>query len=409
MLKKGLSLLFLLFLTVYLAAQPKVAVLDATLGEGVSHNASAIVADTINEQFVKAVNFTAIDRAYISNIQEEKKFQLSGDVNEADIKEIGNTFGADYLCVANVSLLGETYTVSARLIEVSTAEVRSQESHRMKGEIDILFMIAEIVGAELVGADMANLEIASSDDITQEPMPLVEPEPEPEPETRRTTQPEPVRTEQTSKPKAKGHLMFSLIFPGYAGATDFTDDNGYILYELDYDYGYWYGFEDYDKSMMNLGVDIHFLNPFFNILYFSLGFTYANQSLFYDSDYYSYEFDKFSTYEPYLGLGVVLAPFSHLEFYGGLTLGVMILALGESYGGDADDSYWGIYAGESANGMSIGFELGATFYAGSLGLDLRYKLARAGTLSGDVIFPEDYTGDASFTHKGLMIGLGFMF
>ncbi len=52
----------------------KVAVLDATIGNGVEVNASAIVADTINEQFVKSDGYIAIDRAYISKIQAEKKF-----------------------------------------------------------------------------------------------------------------------------------------------------------------------------------------------------------------------------------------------------------------------------------------------------------------------------------------------
>ena len=132
---KKLSLLFLVFLIIVqiVSAQAKVAVLDASLGEGVHPNASAIVADTINEQFVKSPDFIAIDRAYISNIQEEKNFQLSGDVNQEDIKELGVTFGAKYLCIANVSQLGNTYTVSARLIEVETAQVVVQESARLQG------------------------------------------------------------------------------------------------------------------------------------------------------------------------------------------------------------------------------------------------------------------------------------
>ncbi len=112
--RSTLIVLGFLFTIQLVSGQSKVAVLDASLGVGVHPNASAIVADTINEQFVKSADFIAIDRAYISSIQEEMKFQLSGDVNSDDIKELGITFGAKYLCIANVSQLGSTYTVSAQ-------------------------------------------------------------------------------------------------------------------------------------------------------------------------------------------------------------------------------------------------------------------------------------------------------
>ncbi len=407
MLKKGLTLLVFLCLTVFLGAQPKVAVLDATLGQGVSVNASAIVADTINEQFVKAPNFTAIDRAYISSIQEEKKFQLSGDVTEEDIKEIGNTFGADYICVANVSILGTTYTVSARLIEVSTAQVYAQESHRMKGEIDILFMIAEIVGAQLVGSDMANIEIAPSDDITKETSPIIETAPEPEPETEPEPElvpaPQPTREKKEYAPgEPRGHFMVSFVFTGYLGAEDSYED-GYALYDVDSYYS-----DYYDITKLNYGIDVHYMEPFLGFIYYSLGFIYTTQILAFDDGSNLYQYEMFNSMEPYAGLGAVISPTNNLEFYGGVTGGIMILTLGDEYSSDATEPFWVNY-GESAVGMSLGFEIGATLYGGPFGLDMRYKYAKAGNMTGDVLFPEAYTGDRSFGHQGLAIGIGFMF
>ena len=73
--KSSLIVLGFLFVVQLVSGQSKVAVLDASLGTGVHPNASAIVADTLNEQFVKSADFIAIDRAYISSIQEEKKLQ----------------------------------------------------------------------------------------------------------------------------------------------------------------------------------------------------------------------------------------------------------------------------------------------------------------------------------------------
>lgn len=88
--KKNILLITILILGIFQMAfgVSKVAVLDATIGNGVDTNASAIVADTINEQFVKSNEYIAIDRAYISKIQAEKKFQLSGEVSSDDVKNL---------------------------------------------------------------------------------------------------------------------------------------------------------------------------------------------------------------------------------------------------------------------------------------------------------------------------------
>ncbi len=406
MLKRILLPLLFIFISISLAAQPKIAVLDATTGQGVSPNASAIVADTINEQFVKAPQFTAIDRAYISKIQEEKKFQLSGDVNEADIKEIGSTFGADYLCVANVSLLGSTYTVSARLIEVSTAEVTSQESHYAKGEIDILFEIAQIVGAKLVGADIS--AFIHSEPVA-EPEPEPEPAVEPEPETRVEPEPryEPVPEPRREKPKkeVKGHFLASWMFPAYSGAED-SVTGGYSFYTMDEflnDID-----DDYDASNTHTGIDVHLLQPVAGFVYMSVGFTYTQQVVeFDDSDGDLFQYETFSTYEPYLGLGVIVAPTSFMNVYGGVLGGINIFVLGSDYGGYADGALWED-EGEAAVGATLGFELGSTFYWGPFGLDIRYKFTRSGNMTGDLIFTEDYE-DTSFGTHGLMLGIGFVF
>lgn len=405
MIKKVLVLLLFPIFILSLAAQPKIAVLDASLGEGVSPNASAIVADTINEQFVKSKDFTAIDRAYVSSVQEEKKFQLSGDVNEEDITEIGNTFGADYLCMANVSLLGSTYTVSARLIEVSTAEVISQESHRLQGEIDILFSIAEVVGAELVGINLA----------TAEPIPISELEEEPEPQEEPEEKPEREKSDH-SLGDTKSHFMISWMFQGYLGDDGndiFEGEDYYSLYEQDL-----YISDNFfvnDVYNQNIGLDVHVLSPVFPFIYVSGGMTYTRQTIQAEDDFDYYGWANFTTLEPYLGIGGIIAPTEFLQIYGGGTLGAMVLFLGENYYDGATDPFWGTEAGETAVGLSLGFEIGANLFLKQFGFDIRYKLSKSPSLSADNIYrfsdeyDQDFNGDRSFGHHGLTLGLGFMF
>ncbi len=81
---------------------------------------------------------------------------------------MGVSFGAEFICIANVSLLGSTYTVSARLIEVETAQVIAQKSARRQGQIDILFDIAEEVGAKLIGKDFTSSSTTQTVEVEKE-------------------------------------------------------------------------------------------------------------------------------------------------------------------------------------------------------------------------------------------------
>ena len=405
-----------------LFAQTNVAVLNAILGDGVPVNASAIVADTINEQFVNSEGYTAIDRAYISSIQEEKNFQLSGDVQEQDIKELGNTFGADYICIAYVGLLGSTYSVSARLIEVETAKVILQESHRLQGEIDVLFTVAEVVGAKMVGSNldtavpvtMAVADEAAAEEQTQETQPPAEENPAVPADEEGWDY---YADDQQDEPKGvvtdpRIHFIFSWMFAGYSGDDGndtFSGDDYYSYYEMD-QYFLDNGYSSADAN--HIGLDFHMLFPVWKFIYVGGGLTFTRESLDLEDALGSYTYANFNTLEPYINVGGIIAFFDVFQVYGGLSLGGFLFVLGTSYSGDATDSLWSD-AGATAFGISIGFELGVTAWLGVFGLDIRYKWSQSPSLVGDQIFTSDYKdlsgGDTSFGHNGITLGLGFAF
>jgi len=387
--KLFLIIIVFIFLVQIASGQSKVAVLDASLGEGVHSNASAIVADTLNEQFVKSGDFIAIDRAYISSIQEEKQFQISGEVSSDDIKELGITFGAKYLCIANVSLLGNTYSVSARLIEVETAQVVSQESARMQGQIDVLFEIAEEVGTKLLGKDFTR-----------------GPTPQPAAEgTPSTEKPTPVKRTVAKPGEKRPHFTFGYMFAGFMGAED-SMNTDYTIYELDdYAVDFW-GAPDSDLTTW--GIDLHLLVPL-RYIYWSLGVSYTNQSIWAGNDSYAESYEVFSTVSPAIGIGGIYPVGANFQLYGGLNLGYLVFIAGSDYGDDAIDSLW-VNAGESAGGVSFGLELGADYFFKSFSISARYKLSRTGDLTGDEWFSDDYEdagGDTSFGVQGLVLGVGF--
>lgn len=438
MLKKVGFACFITHVAFILFAQelPKVAVLDASLGQGVDPNASAIVADTVNEHFVHSGQYRVTDRANISRLQEEKRFQLSGEVSDDDIIAIGETLGAHFICVPHVSILGTTYTVSARLIDVETAQVIDQQSRRAKGDVDILIDLADQVGAAFSGVELARSlspadtfpEPEQEEDAGDALLPEVETIQEEEPESApltETTRPvvtsprpeqdTPVLTGSPRRPSAwephpaKSHLTFSYLFPSFGGMDNFymnTNLNYYAIWEIDQallDEGYDDAYND------DWGFDVHYMETFMEYGYFAMGLTFAQSSLIYEWGDSVYQQSNFMTFEPYLGMGGILAPVSFLDLYGGLNLGFMIFSLGTGYEQDATADFWAD-DGEVAFGVTFGLEIGADVYLGGLGLSLRYRFANAGDLTGDVIFTEGYSGDDNdISHGGFMVGGGIYF
>ena len=386
------AVLFLcMFQLTFGEAKLKVAVLDATIGNGVEENASAIVADTINEQFVKSGKYIAIDRAYISKIQAEKKFQLSGEVNSDDVKELGALFGAQFICVANVSKLGSTYTVSARMIDVTTAQVVSQESAKQKGEVDVLFDVAEEVGTKLVGKQQTS------------PQPVKESK---APEKKSTTE---KKTAAPSKPSEKGQprsrITVGYMFPGYIGDSGndtYSGSSYYSFYEQDqYIKNIYPGYDAWSDSW---GIDIESLVPF-GSWYLSGGFTYTDQELSYtDLNYTDNQFTNFYTMVPYVGGGGIFPIGNSFQVYGGVTAGYFIFTLG-------DGDYWSPFEGESAGGFCFGIEVGMDYFLGDFCLNASYKLSYSPDLTGDKIFTDTYQdesgGDTSFGTSGLVVSAGF--
>lgn len=359
--KTLLIILSLLFVIQLVSGISKVAVLDASLGAGVHPNASAIVADSINEQFVKSDDFIAIDRAYITSIQEEKKFQLSGDVNSADIKELGATFGAEFLCIANVSQLGTTYTVSARLIEVETAQVVAQESSRKQGQIDVLFSIADEVGAKLIGKKFTGNEQV------QEVRQAVPAKPTPV---------QPVKT--TNKAKTFSRTTFSYIIPTYDGSgRDWLDD---VLW----DYETWtYGF------------DIHSLIAFEQYFYYAISGSMGWEDVY---DWVNDE-DTNSTINVDLRatIGGIFPIGSIMQFYGGFGMGFQYL--------ERNSTFWLINYDSEAGALVYGVEIGGDFRLNDLVFSLRFQ-------TGISTFPEETVFNSyehDFGYTAFMIGAGFVF
>ena len=98
-------------------------------------NIGRVLGDKLVAGFTNSGRYIAIERtnSFLSQLSKEQKYQRAGAVDNEDISRLGKQFGVQYVCVADVAdVLGEKF-VSARLVDVETAEVVN--SHDVGGKL----------------------------------------------------------------------------------------------------------------------------------------------------------------------------------------------------------------------------------------------------------------------------------
>jgi TolB-like protein len=144
----------------------KVAVLDAILPAGMDPEVSIGVTEKISEEMVNSGKYTVLDRTTVGQSLKEIEFQMSGLVSEEAIRKAGNQLssrlGASYVVVAQVSRMGATYFISAKLIDISTGQIIAQASDQGGGDIDVNLTLATNVGSKLASGTMEPARTATS-------------------------------------------------------------------------------------------------------------------------------------------------------------------------------------------------------------------------------------------------------
>jgi TolB-like protein len=84
------------------------------------------VSDVIGTHMIDSP-FSVVERAYLSNILQERGYSVTGITESTNYKEIGNLAGVDYLIVGDVAVRSARWQritgATARLVDVSNGEV----------------------------------------------------------------------------------------------------------------------------------------------------------------------------------------------------------------------------------------------------------------------------------------------
>lgn len=89
--------------------------------------------------------------SFINALNNEQDYQTSGEVPECEIRTIGHRMGVDYVIVVHVSIVDDLYLMSARLINMETAEIiKSVKLTRQYTDSSILSSMANNIAYRLI-------------------------------------------------------------------------------------------------------------------------------------------------------------------------------------------------------------------------------------------------------------------
>jgi len=142
-----------------LMALPKVAVLDIAAQTGIDAAVVVPITETIMEEVVGARAYVVLDRAYVEQVLKEMEFELSSLVGDTQATKAGQFLQADYVVAGKVQIIGDSYFVVAKMIEVRSGVIVAQASAEGEGKISALLGMSRQVGRKLVsGAPVSPLE-----------------------------------------------------------------------------------------------------------------------------------------------------------------------------------------------------------------------------------------------------------
>lgn len=155
---KSISVMILMLLMVcFTQAQTAAAKLNVAVsaldGRGLAEGEAQTLTDALSSDLSNTGAFRVMERGRMDIILKEQGFQQSGACTDAAcIVEMGQLLGVDHMVTGSIGKVGQTYSVSLRMINVASGEIVRSLNKYYKGEIDgVLTDVLPAVADELAG------------------------------------------------------------------------------------------------------------------------------------------------------------------------------------------------------------------------------------------------------------------
>ncbi len=105
-------------------------------GQGIDGSTAAVITDRLRSELFNTGTVTVLERSQMQEILKEQGFQQAGCTTDLCAVETGQMLGVKYMVVGSIGLVGHTYTIACRLIDVSTGRMAATANVDCRCEID---------------------------------------------------------------------------------------------------------------------------------------------------------------------------------------------------------------------------------------------------------------------------------
>ena len=149
-------LLILIFAYNYpLQSQPgreTLAVLDFNVSSGLSTKEATTLTNVFRSTLFNTQIYDVLERNEMESILKEQVFTLSGACNSAECAvEIGKLLSAEKMVIGDIGKIGEYYSITVRLVSVSTSKIDISFDERYKGDPEGLLDVFKEMASKLAG------------------------------------------------------------------------------------------------------------------------------------------------------------------------------------------------------------------------------------------------------------------
>ena len=145
-------LLLLITINIVIAQdnRPSVAVLDFD-AKGIPAYEAETLTERLRSEIANTNAVRLTDRKLLEKILQEQGLQQSGCTTDECAAEVGQLLGAQFIISGSIGKLGNSFTIDAKMVSVTTGAAERAKTATYSGEISGLILEMEILAWEIVG------------------------------------------------------------------------------------------------------------------------------------------------------------------------------------------------------------------------------------------------------------------
>ncbi|HMW33424.1 MAG TPA: CsgG/HfaB family protein [bacterium] len=132
--------------------KPTAAVLDFKIISGLTPQEAAALTSKFRNSFSNTGKYTVLERGEMDKILKEQDFKMSDVCNSSECAvEIGQLLAAEKMVTGDIGKIGETYSVTIKLLDVTTGKVDVTINEEYRGKPDGLLTVFDVMAQKITG------------------------------------------------------------------------------------------------------------------------------------------------------------------------------------------------------------------------------------------------------------------